>query len=77
MLTPLRCGSACKPPKRISKSKLREVDGELQNAAREWDKSLESSDPGQREAAKAKLNELLNRRSYIRNLVINVQKELL
>lgn len=57
--------------------KLREVDGELQNAAGEWDKSLESSDPGQREAAKAKLNELLNRRSYIRNLVINVQKELL
>jgi len=24
----------------------------------------------------AKLNELLNRRSYIRNLVVNVQKEL-
>lgn len=57
--------------------KLREVDSELQNAAGDWDKSLESADPGQREAAKTKLNELLNRRSYIRNLVINVQKELL
>ena len=57
--------------------KLREVDGELQNAAGDWDKSLESADPRQREAAKTKLNELLNRRSYIRNLVINVQKELL
>jgi molecular chaperone HscB len=56
--------------------KLREVDGDLQNAAGDWDKALESTDPSQREAAKAKLNELLNRRSYIRNLVINVQKEL-
>jgi molecular chaperone HscB len=56
--------------------KLREVDGELQNAAGCWDKALESADPSQREAAKGKLNELLNRRSYIRNLVINVQKEL-
>lgn len=57
--------------------KLGEVDGQLQNAAREWDKVLESSDPEQRNTVKAKLNELLNRRSYIRNLVINVQKELL
>jgi molecular chaperone HscB len=56
--------------------KLTEVDGELQNAAREWDKALESTDPAQRIAAKSKLNDLLNRRSYIRNLVSNVQKEL-
>jgi molecular chaperone HscB len=57
--------------------KLREVDGELRDAAGDWDKAVESTDPGQRNAAKAKLNDLLNRRSYIRNLVINVQKELL
>ena len=30
-----------------------------------------------RDAIKTKLNDLLNRRSYIRNLVVNVQKELL
>ena len=58
--------------------KLREVDGELQNAAREWDNGIDqSADPTQRKTLMSKLNELLNRRSYIRNLVINVQKELL
>jgi molecular chaperone HscB len=58
-------------------SKLAEVDSELQNEAHEWDKALGSSDHAQRDAVKNKLNELLNRRSYIRNLVLNVQKELL
>lgn len=58
-------------------SKLTEVDTELQNAAREWDKSLDAGDPEQRKAIIRKLNDLLNRRSYIRNLVVNVQKELL
>jgi molecular chaperone HscB len=57
-------------------SKLSEVDAELQSAAHEWDQALESNDPAQREAIKNQLNDLLNRRSYIRNLVINVQKEL-
>ena len=58
--------------------KLTEVDGELQGAAREWDKLIdEKADEAPRNAAKGKLNELLNRRSYIRNLVVNVQKELL
>ena len=57
--------------------KLTEVDGELQNAAREWDSALESGDSAKRQSIKNKLNELLNRRSYIRNLVTNVQKELL
>ena len=58
--------------------KLTEVDGQLQQAAREWDKLIdEKADESQRNAAKVKLNELLNRRSYIRNLVVNVQKELL
>jgi molecular chaperone HscB len=56
--------------------KLTGVDGELQNAAHEWDSALESGDSAKRQAIKNKLNELLNRRSYIRNLVTNVQKEL-
>jgi molecular chaperone HscB len=57
--------------------KLTEVDGELRSAAREWDTALESGDSADRQVIKNKLNELLNRRSYIRNLVVNVQKELL
>jgi molecular chaperone HscB len=58
-------------------SRLTEVDGQLQNAAHEWDSALESGDSTKRQAIKNKLNDLLNRRSYIRNLVTNVQKELL
>jgi molecular chaperone HscB len=58
--------------------KLHEVDGELQQAARDWDKALDdSANEVHRKAAMNKLNDLLNRRSYIRNLVVNVQKELL
>jgi molecular chaperone HscB len=56
--------------------KLGEVDAQLQAAAREWDAALEA-DASTRKKIMAKLNDLLNRRSYIRNLVTNVQKELL
>jgi molecular chaperone HscB len=56
--------------------KLAEVDGELQGAARDWDKSLDSADCAERTVVITRLNDLLNRRSYIRNLVLNVQKEL-
>jgi molecular chaperone HscB len=56
--------------------KLGEVDGQLQATAREWDSALDA-DAAMRGKIMAKLNELLNRRSYIRNLVTNVQKELL
>ncbi len=55
--------------------KLGEVDGELQAAAREWDAALQG-DAAARQKIMARLNELLNRRSYIRNLVTNVAKEL-
>src|SRR6266849_9089218 len=55
--------------------KLSEVDTELQAAAHEWDVALQG-DAATRKKAMAKLNDLLNRRSYIRNLVNNVQKEL-
>jgi len=56
--------------------KLGEVDAQLQAAAKEWDAALQA-DSATRKKVMAKLNELLNRRSYIRNLVANVQKELL
>lgn len=56
--------------------KLTEVDSQLQSAAREWDAAL-TGDAASRKKIMARLNELLNRRSYIRNLVTNVQKELL
>jgi len=58
--------------------KLHEVDGRLQSAARDWDKAIEEdADMAARDSLKTNLNDLLNRRSYIRNLVVNVQKELL
>src|ERR1700681_2916532 len=56
--------------------KLGEVDAQLQAAAHEWDAALQA-DAATRHVVMAKLNELLNRRSYIRNLATNVQKELL
>src|SRR5882757_9710017 len=56
--------------------KLGEVDAQLQAAAREWDAALQA-EAAARKKIMAKLNDLLNRRSYIRNLVTNVQKELL
>lgn len=58
--------------------KLNEVDGQLQTVAHEWDKAIdEGADKSARDTVKSKLNELLNRRAYIRNLVVNVQKELM
>jgi molecular chaperone HscB len=58
-------------------SKLEKLDGELQSVAKEWDAAVDASaDETKRKSVMAKLNELLNRRSYIRNLVVNIQKEL-
>jgi molecular chaperone HscB len=62
--------------------KLEQVDRELFAAAKQWDATVDAEASGanvhgEREAVKSRLNELLNRRSYIRNLVGNVQKELL
>lgn len=57
--------------------KLEEVDASLMQSAREWDAALDSGMDGDRRSALlARLNEILNRRSYIRNLVNSVQKEL-
>jgi molecular chaperone HscB len=58
--------------------KLGEVDAQLQEAARQWDAAIDANaSDTDRKAIMVRLNELLNRRSYIRNLVANVQKELL
>jgi molecular chaperone HscB len=58
-------------------SKLAEVDGELQNMFAVWDAALDRGavDADQQELL-ARMNDILNRRSYIRNLVANVQHEL-
>src|SRR5579863_3940106 len=50
--------------------KLVEVDAQLQTVARDWDASLDANAAGEvRKKLMARMNELLNRRSYIRNLV--------
>jgi len=59
-------------------AKLSEVDAQLQATAKQWDAAIDANaSDNDRKAIMARLNELLNRRSYIRNLVTNVQKELL
>jgi len=57
--------------------KLREVDAELAGIAMQWDAALGSgADESERTRLLARMNEVLNRRSYIRNLVAGVAKEL-
>jgi molecular chaperone HscB len=57
--------------------KLDEVDAQLQETARTWDAAVDANaDDAAREKIMTRLNELLNRRSYIRNLTVNVAKEL-
>ncbi len=59
-------------------AKLGEVDAQLQEAAGQWDAAIDAdASDADRKAIMVRLNEMLNRRSYIRNLVANVQKELL
>jgi molecular chaperone HscB len=57
--------------------KLSEVDTELDRAFAEWDAGLElgNGESAQR-ALMTRMNEILNRRSYIRNLVRKVSEEL-
>lgn len=56
--------------------KLHQVDGELKAAAQQWDAALDANaSESDREAILQRLNELLNRRSYIRNLVAGVEKQ--
>jgi molecular chaperone HscB len=57
--------------------KLAEVDAQLQSAAQGWDAAVDANgDEAARKAIFARMNDLLNRRSYIRNLVASVEKEL-
>jgi molecular chaperone HscB len=57
--------------------KLASVDTQLQGAAQDWDAAVDANaDDGARKKLMARMNELLNHRSYIRNLVTNVAKEL-
>jgi hypothetical protein len=59
------------------RDKLSEVDRSLERLFGEWDRAV---DAGANEETRLKLmermNEALNRRSYIRNLVESVEKEL-
>jgi molecular chaperone HscB len=57
--------------------KLAEVDEELAEVGREWDAFISTNgDATKRNALLARMNEILNRRSYIRNLVGSVGDEL-
>src|SRR5271170_6362280 len=56
---------------------LDDVDAELAGLGREWDAAVDfSGDESKKQALLARMNEVLNRRAYIRNLVAGVQKEL-
>lgn len=57
--------------------KLKGVDDELAITAKLWDAAIESgAEDSKKQPLLARMNEILNRRSYIRNLVAGVQKEL-
>jgi len=57
--------------------KLDQLDAQLQSVAREWDAALDANGAGEtRKKLMARMNELLNRRSYLRNLVADGAKEL-
>ena len=57
--------------------KLSEVDRQLQRIAQEWDAAIDANAAAPaRKTLMAQMNECLNRRSYIRNLVAGVAKEL-
>jgi molecular chaperone HscB len=57
--------------------KLAEVDQQMQATAKDWDAVIDSgADEAAQKKMMTRLNEHLNRRAYIRNLVISVAKEL-
>jgi molecular chaperone HscB len=57
--------------------KLGEVDAQLHSVAKDWDAAVDANaDTAARSNLFARMNDLLNRRSYIRNLVASVEKEL-
>src|SRR5260221_10071803 len=57
--------------------KLKELDSQLQSVEKDWDAGVDAGvDTATPKKLFGRMNELLNRRSYIRNLVTNVAKEL-
>jgi len=59
------------------KENLKELDAQLQSAAQDWDAAMDANaDAEARKKIFARMNVLLNRRSFIRNLAANVAKEL-
>jgi len=59
------------------RERLAEVDQGLERLFGEWDRAVESgADDAARRKLMERMNEVLNRRSYIRNLVESVEKEL-
>ncbi|MBS1842180.1 MAG: Fe-S protein assembly co-chaperone HscB [Acidobacteria bacterium] len=57
--------------------KLAEVDADMRQTAKDWDNAVDAgAEEASRKQIMARLNDHLNRRSYIRNLVLNVAKEL-
>jgi molecular chaperone HscB len=57
-------------------ARLAEVDAQLMGGAREWDSALAAGNATAGCSVLARVNEILNRRSYIRNLVRGVTEEL-
>jgi molecular chaperone HscB len=58
-------------------SSLADVDKELARVGTEWDAALDSAaDEAAKKSLMERMNEVLNRRSYIRNLVNGVRQEL-
>ena len=58
-------------------SSLAEVDQELARVSAEWDRALDSgADDAAKKNLMERMNDILNRRSYIRNLVNGVRQEL-
>ena len=71
------CANAWSKRRRIFRKRLGEVDAELAGVNQNGTpRSTQTPDAAKESALLARMNEILNRRSYIRNLVASVQKEL-
>jgi len=62
--------------KQSFESKLAALETELKTYWAEWDAGVTAGDESKKSSAKAKMTDLLNRRSYIRNLVRDVNEVL-
>ena len=62
--------------RRSFESKLELVDMEMEALSSDWDRAVDANDEATQKKLMDRMNDALNRRSYIRNLVQSVQKEL-